>query len=126
MKYSVSHLYLLTRFSNYAFGFTNLSQFHTFIYLQGSQTLYSTCVPPFPFHTFIYLQGSQTEMPLGPPCAVFHTFIYLQGSQTPYRRWNTWNRFHTFIYLQGSQTLSAIQSCNICFTPLFTYKVLKH
>ena len=34
------------------------------------------------FHTFIYLQGSQTEMLVENSRFLFHTFIYLQGSQT--------------------------------------------
>ena len=33
--------------------------------------------------------------------------------------------FHTFIYLQGSQTHAPRYCLYICFTPLFTYKVLK-
>ena len=34
--------------------------FHTFIYLQGSQTNILKEGGEFEFHTFIYLQGSQT------------------------------------------------------------------
>ncbi len=34
--------------------------------------------------------------------------------------------FHTFIYLQGSQTNSYQYTSSVSFTPLFTYKVLKH
>ncbi len=34
-------------------------------------------------------------------------------------------QFHTFIYLQGSQTVEFVIQMWQCFTPLFTYKVLK-
>ena len=37
------------------------------------------------FHTFIYLQGSQTKMVIKQFYGMFHTFIYLQGSQTDIR-----------------------------------------
>ena len=36
----------------------------------------------YKFHTFIYLQGSQTAAPDAGADSEFHTFIYLQGSQT--------------------------------------------
>ena len=41
-------------------GKKSIAQFHTFIYLQDSQTEYVSISSPSLFHTFIYLQGSQT------------------------------------------------------------------
>ena len=78
------------------------------------------------FHTFIYLQGSQTGAVILRRIVKFHTFIYLQGSQTHLYPIQGPSLFHTFIYLQGSQTYNSPTSITLSFTPLFTYKVLKH
>ncbi len=61
------------------------------------------------FHTFIYLQGSQTSKFRWSDCLEFHTFIYLQGSQTDVIGASGNRTFHTFIYLQGSQTSNFFQ-----------------
>ena len=101
---SVLHLYLLTRFSN---G-TSASRVATLV-----------------LHLYLLTRFSnRTGM-----CAfslLFYTFTYLQGSQTGTQRAYTGRMFYTFTYLQGSQTVQVCVLFPYCFTPLLTYKVLKH
>ena len=87
--------------------------------------MYDCCFVYYLFHTFIYLQGSQTAIEDNSLARLFHTFIYLQGSQTSDVVRKGYRLFHTFIYLQGSQTIIGIFVLLSSFTPLFTYKVLK-
>ena len=56
----------------------------------------------------------------------FYTITNLQGSQTGVILIAGLSKFYTITNLQGSQTSIRWQRNHNCFTPLQTYKVLKH
>ena len=100
----VLHHYKLTRFSNRRYVNCRAVEFYTITNLQGSQTMYKAKENFIKFYTITNLQGSQTGVILIAGLSKFYTITNLQGSQTSIR----WQRNHN------------------CFTPLQTYKVLKH
>ena len=78
------------------------------------------------FYTITNLQGSQTQMILTCFILLFYTITNLQGSQTEEN--TNWSviKFYTITNLQGSQTHGRYLHIKHGFTPLQTYKVLKH
>ena len=78
------------------------------------------------FYTITNLQGSQTDQPYGYPDLSFYTITNLQGSQTRCVLYTLFAMFYTITNLQGSQTSAFCGGSQPGFTPLQTYKVLKH
>ena len=122
----VLHHYKLTRFSNYLHEYSHRdSVLHHYKLTRFSNYRIALCVKLFVLHHYKLTRFSNQGYGGVAPMSVLHHYKLTRFSNSVVGE-HYITVFYTITNLQGSQTQLVRWSGRTCFTPLQTYKVLKH